>query len=193
MSEPRVRVSLTDGVLDVELPEKLVLDLVEKFTAVIQTALAGGAQHAAARVASVASAPPSPEVAFNDIFAATGTGVQVLRAVPGSTKAMRAVNVAKLYLYGLQALKQRDTALFAEIGRACKAHGCFDSKNMASSLKAQRTSFVFGGTGKRQTLRLSAPGMDETAALVARIRTAGKGIAQRKKGIAQDSLRIAGH
>jgi len=60
-------------------------------------------------------------------------------------------------------------------------------------LKAQRTSFVFGGTGKRQTLRLSAPRMDETAALVDRIRTAGKEIAQRKKGIAQDSLRIAGH
>ena len=32
MSEARVRVSLTDGVLDVELPEKLVLDLVERFT-----------------------------------------------------------------------------------------------------------------------------------------------------------------
>ena len=193
MSEARIRVSLTDGVLDVELPEKLVLDLAEKFAAVIQTALAGGAQHAAARVASVASAPPSPEVAFNDIFAATGTGVQLLRAIPGSTKADRAVNVAKLYLYGLQALKRRDTAFFAEIGRVCKAHGCFDSKNMASSLKAHQTSFVFGGTGKRQTLRLSAPGMEETAALIARIRAAGKGIARRKKGIAQDSLRIAGH
>ena len=188
MSEARIRVSLTDGVLDVELPEKLVLDLVEKFAAVIQTALAGGAQHAAARVAFVANAPPSSEVAFNDIFAATGTGVQLLRAIPGSTKAERAVNIAKLYLYGLQALKRRDTAFFVEIGRVCKAHGCFDSKNMASSLKAHQTSFVFGGTGKRQTLRL-----EETAALIARIRAAGKGIARRKKGIAQDSLRIAGH
>jgi hypothetical protein len=61
-------------------------------------------------------APPAPDVGLTDIFAATETGVQILRAVPGSTKAERAVNLAKLYLYGLQALTERDTARFAEIG-----------------------------------------------------------------------------
>ena len=207
MSEARVRVSLADGVLEFEGPEKFVADLVEKFTGVIQTALVGetpeattpaGAeasgnsaaktQHAAATVAPTVSAPPPPEVAFNDIYAPTAAGVQVLRSLPGSTKAVRTVMLTKLYLYGLQALKQRDTAFFAEIRRACKAHGCLDAKNMATVLKGHRTSFVFGGTGKQQTIRLSAPGREETATLIAQIR-AGKGIAQRRQGITPDALR----
>jgi len=196
MSETRVRVSLTDGVLEFEGPEHFVSGLVEKFAGVIQTTLGGAANDsasvdngrnctaealkAAADARPVADAPPSPERALSDMFAATETGVQVLRALPGTTKAVRAVNLAKLYLYGLQALKRRDTAYFAEIGRVCKAHGCFDPNNLAACLKADRTSFVFGGTGKRQTLKLSAPGMQETAGLIARIRAGGNGIAARK-------------
>jgi len=41
---------------------------------------------------------------------------------------------------------------------------------MATYLKGDRASFVFGGKGKRQTLKLSAPGMEGTAALIARLR-----------------------
>lgn len=205
MSEARVRVSLTDGVLEFEGPENFVASLVDKFTRVIQTALAGepaggaetggngtgDAQPAASSVDHVASAPSSPDVTLKDIFAATETGVQILRALPGSTKAERSVNLAKLYLYGLHVLKQRETALFAEIGRACKAHGCYDSHNMAAYLKADRASFVFGGQGKRQTLKLSAPGMEGTAVLIARLRAGEKGIASRPKGIARDDIRTA--
>ena len=194
MSEARVRVSLTDGVLEFEGPENFVAGLVEKFTGVIQAALAGAppdAQLAPASVHQVASAPPTPDVALNDILAATETGVQILTALPRSTKAERAVNLAKLYLYGLQVLKQRDTAFFAEIGRVCKAHGCYNSHNMAAYLKADRASFVFGGKGKRQTLTLSAPGMEGTAALIARIRAGGNGITSGSNGIARDAIRVA--
>ena len=107
--------------------------------------------------------------------------MQILRPVPGSSKAQKAVNGAKLYLYGLHALKQRDTARFAEIKSVCKAHGCYDSHNMAACLKADQASFVFGGQGKSQTVKLSAPGMHATAELIARIRTRGNGIASRRK------------
>jgi hypothetical protein len=195
MSEARVRVSLTEGMIEFEGPEKFVADLVNRFSGVIQTALVGeppdeaeGAdassdldepQPAATSVDAVASPPPSRGDAFNDIFAATETGVQVLRVLPGSNKAVRAVNLAKLYLYGLKALKQRDTAFFAEIAHACRVHGCLDSHNMSASLKAHHASFVFGGRGKRQTVSLSAPGIEETTALIARLRTGGNGIAQR--------------
>jgi hypothetical protein len=41
MSEARVRVSLMDGGLEFEGPERFVAGLVEKFSTVIQTALAG--------------------------------------------------------------------------------------------------------------------------------------------------------
>jgi len=201
MSEARVRVSLSDGVLEFEGSESFVTSQVEKFTKIIQAALAGerptaddaaagdgggttdaGSNRGDGEKQPAASAPPSPDIELKDIFEATDTGVQILRPLPGSSKAEKAVNGAKLYLYGLQALKQRDTALFAEIKHVCKAHGCYDSNNMAGCLKGDQASFVFGGRGKRQTLKLSAPGLHATAELIARIRTRGHGIASKRKG-----------
>jgi hypothetical protein len=195
MSEARVRVSLTDGVLEFEGPETFVSGLVEKFIQVIETALAGDpsgdAKPAAAIGQHVVRAPTAPEVALQDLLAATDTGVQILTTVPGSTKAQRAVNLAKLYLYGLQVLKQRDTAPFSEIGRACKAHGCYHSHNMAAYLKGDRASFVFGGHGKHQTLKLSAPGLEGIAALIERTRAGRHGITPRRQGIAQAAIPTA--
>ena len=203
MSEARVRVSLSEGVLEFEGSESFVTSQVEKFTKIIQATLAGerpiaddagndragggggktdaGNDRAGGDTQPAASAPPSPESELKDIFAATDTGVQILKTLPGSSKAEKAVNGAKLYLYGLQALKRRDTALFAEIKNVCKAHGCYDSHNMAACLKGDQASFVFGGRGKRQTLKLSAPGLHATAELIARIRARGNGNASRRK------------
>jgi hypothetical protein len=81
-------------------------------------------------------------------------------------------------------VKQRDTASFGEIKNVCKAHGCYDSHNMAAYLKADQQAFVFGGHGKRQTLSLSAPGLQATATLVADVLARGKGIPGRRKGTA---------
>ena len=124
--KPRVRVSLSDGVLEFEGSESFVTSQVEKFTKIIQTALAGerpiaddtasgddggttaaGGNGAGSDTQTAASTPPAPAVDLKDIFEATDTGVQILRPIPGSSKAQKAVNGAKLYLYGLQALKQR--------------------------------------------------------------------------------------
>ena len=194
MSEARVRVSLTDGVVEFEGPETFVAGLVEKFIRVIETALAGDPPGANDAVIGqqLAGAPTAPELALQDLFAATDTGIQILTTVPGSTKAQRAVNLAKLYLYGLQVLTQRDTARFSEIGRACKAHGCYHSHNMAAYLKGDRTSFVFGGQGKHQTLKLSAPGLEGIAALIERTRAGRDGIMSRRQGIAPADIPTAG-
>ena len=212
MAEARVRVSLSDGVLEFEGSESFVTSQIEKFTTIIQAALAGerpiaddaaagggggttdaGGNGAGGDTQPAASAPPSPDAELEDIFEATDTGVQILKALPGSSKAERVVNGAKLYLYGLQALKQRDTALFAEIKHVCKAHGCYHSHNMAAYLKADQASFVFGGQGKRQTLKLSAPGLHATAELIARIRARGNGIASKRKGNERDAMPTAPH
>src|SRR5205809_769550 len=116
MSEARVKVSLTDGVLEFEGSETFVTSQVEKFTRIIQAAFAG--DHA------VADEAP--------------------RETPTS----------------------RDSVI----------------TEPPASLKGDQTSFVFGGRGKRQTLKLSAPGMQGTADLIARIRAAGNGIAAGRKG-----------
>ena len=216
MSEARVRVSLSDGVLEFEGSESFVTTQVEKFASIIKAALAaeqsiadvprdGGAARtdtgrtdaggngAGGGTQPAATAPPSPAVEFKDIFAPTDTGVQILKALPGSSRAEKAVNGAKLYLYGLLALTQRDTALFAEIRNVCKAHGCYDSHNMAACFKDDQASFVFGGRGKSQTLKLSAPGIHATAELIARLRARGNGIASKRKGNAGNAVQTTTH
>jgi hypothetical protein len=216
MSDARVRVSLTDGVIEFEGSETFVAGLVDRFGGVIHMAL-GGEQpdvNAAAKdnrrgyngsdgaavtelpvvnvvPEPVASARAAPDDSLGDIFAETEDGVQVLKLLRGANKASRTVTLAKLYLYGLQKLKQRDTAMFGEIAHVCRAHGCFNSHNMAAYLKADRESFIFGGKGKRQTLKLSAPGMEGTEALITRIRSGKKGILSRGQGIAARGQGIA--
>ena len=189
MSDARVRVSLTDGVIEFEGSETFVASLVDKFGGVIRTALGG--EQLDVNEEPAASAPPAPDDSLGDIFAETDDGVQVLKLLPRANKASRTVMLAKLYLYGLRKLKQRDTAMFGEIAQVCRAHGCFNSHNMAAYLKADRESFIFGGKAKRQTLKLSGPGMEGTEALIARIRGGGKGIRSRGQGIAARRQGIA--
>ena len=207
MSESRVRVSLTDGTFEFEGSEAFVAAHVEKFARMIQAAVAvqwPGADPAtidppatAAVVettAPPASAPepappppppaPPPEVEFADMYALTETGVQLLKPVPGSSGAQKTVNGAKLYLFGLRLLRQREAAWFGEIKNVCKAQGCYDSHNMAAYLKADQQAFVFGGNGKRQTIRLSTPGLNAAAELVAQIRSGSHAIGRRQLRIA---------
>jgi hypothetical protein len=150
MSEARARISLADGVhLEFEGSETFVNGQLDKFSRMIH----GGPAVAASAVVSppaAQTAPPKPT--YEDIFAVTEHGVQILKTMPGDSRAQKANAAAKLYLYGLQALKQRDTAMFQEIAAVCRAHRCYDPSNMAASLKNDVESFVFGGRGKKQTL-----------------------------------------
>ena len=193
MSESRVRVSLTDGTFEFEGSEGFVAAHVEKFARVIQAVVAvqwpGSADVEAsspslpAETASVA--PPPPEIALADIYAATVDGVQILKRVPGSSYAQRTVNGATLYLYGLRMLKQRDIAWFREIKSICKAQNCYDSHNMSAYLKAAQHAFVFGGNGKRQTIQLSVPGLNAAAQLLANVRAGNDAMYRRRKRISR--------
>ncbi len=110
MSEARVRVSLTEGILEFEGSETFVAGQVEKFARIIQAAFAGeqplAEQAPRATVTSSdsiaaseppvpPSPPPSPVEEFKDLFAPTDTGVQILAALPGASKAGKAMNGAK--------------------------------------------------------------------------------------------------
>ncbi len=175
MSEAKARVSMTDGVLlEFEGSEAFVSGQLERFSRMI-TGDAASAPAAAVGVApaatesAAASAPPRDS--FNDIFAATGNGLQVLAKVPGRSGAQKMVNAAKLYLYGLHVTQQRDTAWFHEIGGVCRAHRCYDPNNMAATLKSAQDAFIFGGSGKKQTVKLSPNGLKGASQLVERLRS----------------------
>ena len=210
MSESRVRVSLTEGTFEFEGSEAFVAAHVEKFARMIQAAVAvqwPGAFEAAGDVPPEAPAaaveapeapapppiepepapvaPPPPDIEFADVYALTQDGLQILKPVPGSSRAQRTVNGAKLYLYGLRLLTHRDAARFGEIKSVCISQGCYDSANMAAYLKADRQAFVFSGKGKRQTIQLSVPGLNGAAELVSDIRTGRNAIGSRKMRIAR--------
>ena len=87
----------------------------------------------------------------------------------------------------------KGAANFGRIKNVCKSHGCYGSHNMAACLKGDQKSFVFGGRGKRQTLKLRAPGPHGIAELMARIRTRGNGIASKRKGNERDAMPTAPH
>ncbi|MEE8121879.1 MAG: hypothetical protein V3T55_10140, partial [Anaerolineales bacterium] len=79
--------------------------------------------------------------------------------------AEKAVNAALVYLYAKN-VKGQEEALFKEIRELCKDHGCLDSANFASNLKSEKRYFIIGGSGKKQTAKLTQPGKTKAAALV---------------------------
>jgi hypothetical protein len=71
-----------------------------------------------------------------------------------------------LLAHGMAKLRNRNTVYFAEVKAVCKAHRCYDATNMASVLRRKRSAFVFGGSGKKQTLALTEAGAREVERLV---------------------------
>jgi hypothetical protein len=109
-----------------------------------------------------------------EVFAVTDTGVQILKDIPGSSKAEKMVNAAKLLLYGSMKLKQKDIVLFEEVAAVCRKHGCYDGANMAKALKDEHEAFVHGGRGRKQTLKLTVPGEKAAAKMVDALKAASQ-------------------
>ena len=180
MAEAKFSFSLSEGTFEVEGSETFVSAQIERFAEAIQANLKTPRLQPSLkdnpnkpgedRRGGTPSTPNRPEL--DEIFAPTEDSVQILKNIPGDSKADKTLNAAKLYLYGLNALKQKDTALFEEIASVCQSHGFHDAANMSTNLKADKESFVFGGSGKKQTLKLTVPGARAAAKLVEQLRSA---------------------
>lgn len=173
MSESKVRISLNDGLIEFEGSEAFVTAQVATFSEVIRSGLlrarpagAGVVRQETEEENKLPEDRSVPEELLQ-IFAKNAEGaLQILVDVPGSNGPEKTTNAAKLYLFGLQELCGKSVALFEEIKDVCKAHGFYDSGNMAGYLKADKQSFVFGGSGKKQTLQLTVPGKSSARKLV---------------------------
>jgi hypothetical protein len=181
MSEAKIRISMIQGTFELEGSEAFVSAQIEKFADVIKASLSAPYPtpvnpNPGSGIPSnpmIATFPTTPQD-LAEVFAANENGVQILKDVPGDSKPEKTVNAAKLYLFGLQALKQRDTALFEEIKSVCKIHGFYDSGNMAAYLKDDQESFIFGGSGKKQTLKLTVPGTKSAGKLIEGLKAGSK-------------------
>ncbi len=169
MTEAKVTIPLANGSLQFEGSEEFVTKQLDKFAGAIELSLKAqthkneGGKSPAQNSADISAVPEGLE----EIFAETENGVQILIDIPGDSKSSKTVNAAKLLLYGLTAFKKKDIVFFEEVADVCRAHGFYDVGNMSSYLKSEKSSFIFGGSGKKQTLKLTVPGSKAAAQLIA--------------------------
>lgn len=182
MGEAKFRVSLTEGTLEIEGSESFVAEHLAKFEDTIQSRL--GKARPVAALAAVAAPPPPLQEAhaasletagdLAEFYAVTDAGIQILGTVPGTNNAEKTVNAAAIQLYGLKKLKNKDTLLFEEVKPLCKSQGCYDGSNMAKYLKGAPETFIFGGSGKKQTIQLTQPGFRTAEKLLATMKAANE-------------------
>lgn len=77
--------------------------------------------------------------------------------LPGKSTAEKMVSAALLLTYANFLQGVESTSLDA-IRDVCKAHGCLDSSNFSKRLHAEKDAFIFGGTPRKQTVKLTVPG-----------------------------------
>lgn len=95
---------------------------------------------------------------FENIYDSVDGKLKIIADVPGDSKAVKARNIALVLLYGhyLQGTEQIPSEFIRE---ACTDHGCFDSGNFASSLKALKDKIVMNTKpGGGYDVKLTAPG-----------------------------------
>ncbi len=169
MSDARVRVSVVDGTIEIEGTEAFVGAQLEKFGESIRAGLA--AEHTIAAKDTIkdagAAAQPDTGIDLTGIFTVTDRGaVHIAADIPGDSRWERIANAGKLLAYGAARLRNRRTVLFAEVRAVCRAHRCYDQKNLATVLKKHRSAFVFGGRGRKQTLALTESGTKEVETML---------------------------
>ncbi len=169
----KIVVSVRDGLLEISGSEDFVRDQLGKFNDSIMKHLSNMLKFAQPSIFS--SPPPALDqevqgdawkaVSYHNVIAFEGDEIRILKNIPGKSEAEKAVNAALLYLYAKN-VKGQEEALFKEIRELCQGHGCLDSANFASNLKSEKRYFIIGGSGKKQTAKLTQPGKTKAAALV---------------------------
>lgn len=178
-SPAKISVSLHGVSLEFSGSEAFVTQQVESFKSAIVASLnrVPGPAHAtpsqqapsgaptqlpAVNTPATATAPVSTtNVAFPNALHIEGDKVQVLKSVPGTTVSKKAVAVCLVYLWAKKSVRV-ETVPFPELREVCKAHGCLDSANFASTInRAKEWLVVDGAPGSSlQTCKLTVPGID---------------------------------
>ena len=171
MSEARVKVTVADGTtIEIEGTDAFVTAQLEKFGESIRAGLAGKSHRAAPIRNKEVEAAAAPAVPAADplaaIFDMTDKGLTILVDIPGRSDAEKTVNAARLLAYWMMKFRNRNFVFFREVKAVCRAHRCYDSKNMATVLRRRRSTFVFGGSGQKQTLSLTEAGTKEAERLI---------------------------
>jgi hypothetical protein len=190
----KVLISAADGRIEFEGSEEFVERQLKDFGDVLKEALtaaatpkfnagrSGSGLPAAGSAAGVVGGAAGGGVAtaqtpageglkgLENLFAEADGRIQILKNLPGSNITEKMILAARLLAYAIWKTGKTTTS-FREIGELCKAHGCYDSKNLARRIKGEKSDFVVGGKGKTQYLSLSVPGRTATEAQIAELLT----------------------
>jgi hypothetical protein len=162
-SPSRVLISISDGRVEIEGSEAFVASQLEQLRPMLQAVADRPAESSAPHPKP--TSPASNQVqtnvgglaSYENLFAVADDKIQVLKDLPGSNSRQRTVTAA-LLLTLANTLHGQDTTSFDEIRDLCKTHGCLDSPNFAKTLKSEKDAFIFGGTPRKQTVKLTVPG-----------------------------------
>lgn len=165
----RIKVSLHDGIIEIEGSESFVGAQVKRFENVIAQFFSGkdgdvpaprvvtppGKAHKKKEPSS--STGTGQLAQFEEVFTVTDGIVQIHKPIPGDSMKEKMVAVAKLVVLALTLSGTKDVPS-ATVRAVCESHGCLDSPNFARTMKAQRSLFVLTGKGQKLMLQLSVPG-----------------------------------
>jgi hypothetical protein len=166
------RFSFGDGRIELEGSEAFVDKQLALLQPLLEILLRGDAPSRISRPSGSANVEtnqndgkvPAGIDGFQNLFVSSENGVQILKDLPGITKAPKTVNAA-LLLTLANTLTGAETTTFDDIRAMCKTHGCLDSANFAKTIKAEKDAFIFGGTARKQTVKLTVPGRKRADAL----------------------------
>jgi hypothetical protein len=171
-SASRVFISIAEGRIEVEGSEAFVAEQLGQLRPILE----GVAQQAVANrnkgqtgvhTESLQTPQPKPDLAgYENLFARADDKIQVLKDLPGNGNAQKAVAGA-LLLSLANTLNGEEVTTFDEIRDLCKTHGCLDSANFSKTVKAEKDAFIFGGSPRKKTVKLTVPGRKRAEALAA--------------------------
>ncbi len=87
--------------------------------------------------------------------------IQILKTVPGKSKASKSKNVALILLYA-----KNDVISSSEIIAHCTEQACFDQPNFSATFKKKDGCFIRQGNGQNWTLKLTIPGKEKAIELM---------------------------
>jgi hypothetical protein len=165
VAEARIKLSIAEGTFEIEGPESFVSKQIEAFGDVIKKALSDPAKKPKTKDKAEETDPPGGGGDYSDVFELHEGAVKVLADIPGDNNKSKTVNAGLIAAFA-RSTEGADTVSFDDVREICKQHSCLDATNFSKYLKGEKKAFVFGGTPKKQTIKLTVPGKKQAKALV---------------------------